>query len=130
MGEIVSVICKQCGYHPKNVTIGCGRNNISTYRGMPVWNTETNELETVNYFDVAEERLVERTFLFIFKRKNIINKGRINSKFIPYTDPKMYVSNKNIGEIKWGDDEYKLSGNYCPKCKSYNVVFKEEIRFD
>ena len=54
MGEIVSVICKQCGYHPKNVTIGCGRSNISTYRGMPVWNTETNEIETVNYFEVAE----------------------------------------------------------------------------
>ena len=75
-------------------------NNVSFTEenlSFGVYNTETNEIETVNYFEVAEEKLVERTFLFIFKRKNIINKGRINSKFIPYTDPKMYVSNIFIG---------------------------------
>lgn len=128
MGKIVSVICNKCDYQPKDVTIGSAKANMETYCGVPVWNTETDEIETVNKYCETEEVVIKKSFLYFFKRQ--IKVQQINKKYIPYYEPKMFIGDTKIRKLQWWSDFYKFDENYCPKCKTFNVEFQLKILFD
>jgi hypothetical protein len=43
----------------------------------------------------------------------------------------MFKDYKEVGEHHWSNKSYKKSKNFCPKCKSFNLEFKDGgIHFD
>lgn len=106
MGKIILALCNECGYKPTKITLGGGMGNHLTYCGVPALNSETDEIETVNYF---------------------ANK---DPKFKIYNEPNMFIENDGIDFHHWGDLKFKIHGNLCPKCKTYNFVFDSVGSFD
>lgn len=104
MGNILNIQCNNCGYNkPKNY-VGGGMRNHTTYDGVLALNAENSEVEVINNFD----------FL-----KNLENKFSI---YKPYYNSEMFKNDGNEGDTgHWGNIKYKVTGNYCPKCKEYEM---------
>lgn len=129
MGFTIIPICKKCGYKTESIAIGGGRMNHLTQCGAPAWNIETNEVEGINLYSEINKVTVKKRFLLFFNRKIIIEK--MNDKYVPYYDPKMFIEDNDIGTHNWRNNQYKKSKNLCPKCKSFNLDFIDGgIMFD
>ncbi len=129
MGYTIIPICNNCGYKTKAIAIGGGRLNHLTQCGAPALNTETNEVEEINLYDYKKTEIFKEKFLYFFHRNVIIEKT--NNKYIPYYDSKMFIDYNEVGEHHWSNRNYKKSKNLCPKCKSFNLDFKDGgIHFD
>lgn len=129
MGYKIVPECKTCGYRTKAISVGAGKFNHLIYCGCPALNIETNEIEQINLFDYVQKVVIKKRFLYLFFRMVIIEK--IDMKYVPYYDTKMFSSKNDNGSYQWMDKFYKKSDNLCPKCKSYNLDFKHTgIWFD
>jgi hypothetical protein len=129
MGFTIMPICKHCGYKTESISIGGGRMNYLTVCGAPALNIENNEIETINLYNYKKTIVIRKKFLYFFNRKVIVEK--INDKYVPYYEPKMFIEDKEIGTHNWHDKHYKKSKNYCPKCKTFNLDFVDGgIMFD
>ncbi len=108
MGSIILPVCENCGYKAAKIYLGGGMSNHLTYCAVPALNTETNEIVTVDFFsDVIKEDLL---------------KDKPTYKI--YNGPNMHIINDGIDYHHWGDLKFKIHGNLCPKCKSYNLIFE------
>ena len=123
MGFTILPICKHCGYKTESIFVGGGRLNHLTVCGAPVLNVETNEIERINLYKETKKIIVKKKFLFIFNRKMVIEK--LNDKYIPYFNSKMFIDDKSIDSHIWMNRKYKKSKNFCPKCKTFNLNFEE-----
>lgn len=129
MGFTIIPICKKCGYKTESISVGGGRMNHLTVCGAPAWNIENNEIERINLYNYKKTIEIRKKFLYFFHRKVIVEK--INDKYVPYYEPKMFIEDKEIGTHNWDDKHYKKSKNFCPKCKTFNLDFKDGgIMFD
>ena len=129
MGYTIIPICNNCGYKTKAIAIGGGKFNHLTQCGAPALNIETNEVEEINLYDYKKTEIFKEKFLYFFYRNVIIEKT--NGKYIPYYDSKMFKDYKEVGEHHWSNKSYKKSKNFCPKCKLFNLDFKDGgIHFD
>lgn len=129
MGFTIKPICKKCGYKTESISVGGGRMNHLTVCGAPAWNIENNEIEGINLYNYKKTIVIRKKFLYFFHRKVIVEK--INDKYVPYYEPKMFIEDKEIGTHNWADKHYKKSKNFCPKCKTFNLDFIDGgIMFD
>jgi len=121
MGFTILPICNNCGYKTGSISFGGGKRNHLTVFGAPAWNIETNEVEEINLYGEINKAIVKQRFLFFFKRNIKIEK--MNDKYVPYYEPKMFIEDEEIGTHTWGNKQFKKSKNFCPKCKSFNLDF-------
>jgi len=129
MGFTIIPICKHCGYKTESISIGGGKMNHLTNCGAPAWNIQTDEVEEINLYSDVNRATVIKRFLYFFKRNFVIEK--MNDKYVPYYEPRMFIEDKDIGTHNWSNKHYKKSKNYCPKCKSFNLEFVDGgIHFD
>ena len=129
MGFTIIPICKKCGYKTESIAVGGGRRSRLTQCSAPAWNTETDEIEEINLYGDINKAKVKQRFLYFFHRYIIIEK--MNEKYIPYYDSKMFIDDIKIKNHNWGNKYYKKSKNFCPKCKSFNLDFLQGgIYFD
>jgi hypothetical protein len=129
MGFTIIPICRHCGYKTESISVGGGKFNYLTVFGAPAWNIESNEVEEINIYAEITKAIVKQKFLFFFNRKVIIEK--MNNKYVPYYEPKMFIEDDEIGTHSWSNKEFKKSKNFCPKCKSFNLDFERGgIMFD
>ena len=122
MGSIILPVCENCGYKTAKIYFGGGMNNHLTHCGVPALNTETNEIVTVNYKD---EHIIE-------------NSLKDNPTYKIYNQPNMFLVDEKVGSHRYSifhagvnggkhyyDELYfKISGNLCPKCQTYNLQFE------
>lgn len=129
MGFTIIPKCNKCGYKTESISVGGGKRNYQTQCGAPALNTETNEIEEINLYSEIKKVIVKQRFLFFFSR-NIITE-KMNDKYVPYYEPKMFIEDIEIGTHNWSNKNYKKSKNFCPKCKSFNLDFVDGgIMFD
>jgi hypothetical protein len=129
MGFTIIPICNNCGYKTDSISVGGGKLNYKTQCGAPALNTETNEIEEINLYGDINKAIVKQRFLFFFSRNIIVEK--MNIKYVPYYEPKLFIEDKKIGSHKWSSKHYKKSKNFCPKCKTFNLDFVDSgIMFD
>ncbi len=102
MGRELIPLCNECGYKSANVILGGNRSTHLTYCGVPALNTETNEVETINYLEEIKNKI---------------------PKYIIYNEHKMFIGNDDIGSHDRNDLQFKIQQNFCPKCKTYNLEF-------
>lgn len=102
--------------------------NHQTVCNGPAWNKETNEVVEINLLEEVKEEVITQRFLLFFNRKTTIEK--CNEKYIPYFVSKMFIEDKNISIHKWGIKKYNSTKNYCPKCRTFNLIFQKEFHFD
>ena len=131
MGKILSVTCKNCHYHPKNVKLGGGMSDFKTYCGAPAINLEKNEVVTVNYFDSlpdhGEHMWDSPPYLKNIRKKKV----RKKEKYKFFFEEGMFVTNGEEDEIHiWGDLKFQRANNLCPKCGTFNLEFNSEALFD
>ena len=61
MGRQLITLCHKCGYEPQGISLGGTMSTHLTYQRLPAMNTETNEVETVNYFKFIQCIAYEKT---------------------------------------------------------------------
>ena len=121
MGHTAKPICHNCGYTTDDVGFGAGRANHLKLCAMPAVNFDTNEIVTLDYF----EKIKTVRYLLFFK-KTVREKGN----YVFYCESGMSVRNKDTRNHNWKDLEIPQTGNFCPKCKKYELEFILQNLFD
>ena len=101
MGFTIIPKCNKCGYKTESISVGGGKRNYQTQCGAPALNTETNEIEEINLYSEIKKVIVKQRFLFFFLR-NIITE-KMNDKYVPYYEPKMFFEDIEIGTHNWSN---------------------------
>ena len=116
MGKIFIASCINCDYKTEELYLGGGMEDFKTYRGAPVINFKSKEIEVEN--GLEHER---------------IEKENPNIGFL-FLDDKYFKKHQDYsidygGEI--GVEEFKDQELYlCPQCKEFKIRFLWQGMFD
>lgn len=107
MGQIVVAQCNNCGFR-QEFRFGAGWADGSTNCSVPAIDNHTGA----------------------FVVKNYLKRRTLNGRFRFYNEPGMFE-----GELEWpflesGDVVLAQTGNLCPHCKQFKLLFDPIVWFD
>ena len=106
MGQLVEAKCRNCNFKTK-FGFGGNRCNHRIHRPVPAINIETGKLESVNYHEHSDNEIY--TF---------------------YSDAKLKGNNFTNPTINNGELKLNMANNFCPECRTFNLMFWSTVFTD
>ena len=108
MGSILMANCTKCGFN-KKLFFGGGMSNFKENCSVPVYNSKANNI------------LV----------KNILSSEETIDGDVFYNNPQMFEGDiRDDIDLQWDKVFLKRTGNFCPSCWEYSLVFMDVGCFD
>ncbi len=98
MGQLISMVCSDCGYQSNSIQIGSTFLDDAIHG--PAFDTRTSSLIEANYEELDGQQI------------------------IPYSDPRLRKAPNGAempGRMEWGDYELWFKYNFCPSCNGFTL---------